>query len=136
MDKKKIIIIIVSIIALIASSLILVLSFNKEEAKKFPDSTTPVENQELLQDHTIGDLLISDVLLYSIGETSQYTAIVTNKSKKDTTATLYITFYENDNKTEVIALYNKKIASGEQKNIDISFESDMTKITKIEYTLK
>ena len=63
-------------------------------------------------------------------------ATVTNNSSKDETVNLAIIFHEENMKTEIIPLNNKIIKAKQKTNIEIIFEIDLSKIKKIEYTLK
>mgnify|MGYP003292889190 CR=1 FL=1 len=89
----------------------------------------------VLKDKKIGDILISNVLLYTENNKSKYSATVTNKSDKDVDVNLAIVFYENEIKTEINPM-DKVLKAKGKTNIEIIFEIDLTKITKIEYVLK
>lgn len=138
MDKKKIIVIVISVIALILSVFVIVMSVTKEEKRNYniPEGSVLVENTDVLKDKKIGDLLVDDVLLYTMNTKSRYTATVTNTSNKDLTTNLYITFYRNEEKTEVTALLDKTLKANDTTDINITFDIDLTKVTKIEYKLK
>lgn len=138
MEKKKIILIIVSIVALLISVLVMFKVFNKNEKRTYniPNGATLVENTDTLKEQKVENLLVSDVLVYTVNGISKYTATISNTSKKDLTATLYLTFYEGEDKIEIVAFQNKEIKANSKTNVDITFEIDLTKTTKIEYKLK
>ena len=138
MEKKKIILIAVAIISLTISIFIITKLFSKDSKNNYnnPEGSTLVENKEVLKDKQVGDILVSDALLYTMNGSSTYTSTVTNTSKKTSTINLYITFYEGEKKTEVLALYKRKLEPNSKAEIDITFEIDLNKVTKIEYKVK
>jgi len=138
MDKKKIIVIVISVIALILSVFVIATAVTKEEKRNYniPEGSVLVENTDVLKDKKIEGLLVENALLYKMNTKSRYTATITNKLKKDVVTNLYITFYRNEQKTEVAALLEKTLKPNETADINITFDIDLTKVTKIEYELR
>lgn len=138
MEKKKIILIVVSIVALLLSVLVIVGAVAKKEERTYniPDGATLVENTDTIKEQKVEDLLVEDVLLYTVNGSSKYTATITNTSKKDMTKTLYLTFHEGDNKIKIVAFQDKLLKANSETEVDITFEIDLSKITKIDYELK
>lgn len=134
MEKKKIILIIFSIVAILASILIVTNKIIKND--DFSNNPSTIKSKNLVKDKKINDLLISNVKIITKENYSTYTAIVTNNSKREKEVTLYITFTEDENEIKATALYKRKIAANDSTNIDITFDTNLENITNIEYTLE
>ena len=67
---------------------------------------------------------------------STYNAIATNKTNNDYSInTLYVTITIGDDDIKTIALSDITIKPNESKNITVSFDRDLSKLTKITYEI-
>lgn len=138
MNKNKIIIISSVSVLVIVAIIIAVMIFKTDEKPFYniPEGSILVEEKNVLKDQKVGDLTVTNVLLYKDNNKSKYSATITNKSSKEQTVKLAIIFHEGNIKNEIIALNDKIIKAKDKTNIEITFDIDLTKITKIEYVLK
>ena len=131
MEKKKIILIVASVIILLFSGVLITNTIIGNDK-----NNSTIINKKLLKDKKIDNLLIKDIEIITTDESSTYTAVVENKENKEKEITLNITFYENEKEIKVLALYKRKISAKGQTDIDITFNTDLKRITKIEYSLE
>ena len=138
MDKKKVLLI-VSTIVILASVVasIYIISTKKEEPEDLIEGINLPENKDILKDATIENLKITNVSLLTRDGISSYKAEVVNNTNNDIEIdSLYVVFHENEQENKILALKNTKITANNKTYIDITSESDLSKVTKIEYTLE
>ena len=138
MDKKKILLIgsIIVIIVSVIASILLVMK--KEPVNEFKiDGIDLPQNKEILKDTTIKELDITNVSLLIREGISSYSAKITNNTNKEIKIdNIYVTFIENEKENKILALKNRTLKPEEYTYIKITSESDLSKTTKIEYTLE
>ena len=137
-DKKTILKAIICIAIIVLCTVVSVKTIIKskgEDNNKGNGNNT--NQQEIFKDSTVGDISISSIKVNANDETSNYRAIVSNKSDQEyhiETLTIAIT---TDGYTQKIpALNNITLKANESKVINITFDYDITKATKIEYIIK
>lgn len=137
-DKKRIILIVVAIIAFIGSIVFIILTINrddKEEEFKI-EGIDFTENENILKDTKVDTLDITNQILYNRNEVSTFSAIIKNNNDTDyTIKELYAIFSINKETKKVLVAKNMTIKSQDEQIINISFDQDMLKTTKIEYEL-
>lgn len=139
MDKKKILIgcFALIILASIGASIYIVSKDEKKESEFQIDGMDLPENKEILQDSTVGDLKVTDVSIIFRDDMSNFKALVTNDTAKDIYVDkLYVVFYEGNQESRTMLLYDITIPSSTGTHVDITSEKDLTKVTKIEYVLE
>lgn len=137
-DKKRIILIAVAIIAFIGSIVFIILTINrddKEEEFKI-EGIDFTENENILKDTKVDTLDITNQILYNKNEISTFSAIIKNNNDTDyIIKELYAIFSINKETKKVLVAKNMTIKSQDEQIINISFDQDMLKTTKIEYEL-
>ena len=137
-DKKRIILIAVAIIAFIGSIVFIILTINrddKEEEFKI-EGIDFTENENILKDTKVDTLDITNQILYNKNEISTFSAIIKNNNDTDyIIKELYAIFSINKETKNVLVAKNMTIKSQDEQIINISFDQDMLKTTKIEYEL-
>ena len=133
-NTKKIILISIIIIAFIATTIFIILMVNsKENKKEFKiDGIEMTKNNDILKDVKVAELDITNQTLYRRGGESTFNAIIINNTGKDYyIKELYITF----DKKKVLLARNTTLKSGDKKPIEVTFDSNMLNINKIEYEI-
>lgn len=137
--KNKVLVIICLIIIIVASIItnIYILS-NKEETENTENNgIKTVENKELLEDTKIENLDLTNISIITRDNISTYNAKITNNTSNEIIIDkLYVIFYENEIENKILASSNLKLEPNTNKTINIISETDLTKITKIEYVIE
>ena len=138
--NNKIKIIILSLIIIVAIGFSIFSFTNKKRNNNEPkiDGLDVIGNKELLKDTIFGELDITNQVLYTMDGLSTYSAVVTNNSdiglfKVDN---MYVVFTLGDEEIEALALSETSLKSGESLNININFDRDLSKVTKITFKTK
>lgn len=138
MKNKKILIICLIIIILISIiTNIYILSNKPVKDEPTIEGINKPENKEILKDVSVEGLKITNISLLTRNGISSYKAEVTNitNSKIDINK-LYIIFHEEEKENKTLALYNISIEPNEKAHINITSEKDLSKTTKITYTIE
>lgn len=138
MKNKKILIICLIIIILISIiTNIYILSNKPVKDEPTIEGINKPENKEILKDASVEGLKITNISLLTRNGISSYKAEVTNitNSKIDINK-LYIIFHEEEKENKTLALYNISIEPNEKAHINITSEKDLSKTTKITYTIE
>ena len=139
MDKKKVTLIVSILVIVLSVALSILIMTNKEEEKTSNtiEGITLPETKDILKDSTVENLKITNVSLLTRDGTSTYKAQVTNETDKDINIdSLYIIFYQGEEEKKVPALKYSIVKANNSSYINISFESDLSKTTKIEYVIE
>lgn len=139
MKNKKLLIPCLILIILASISIIIYMLVNKDkDPQEYTiDGIDLVENKEILKDTNVENLKITNVSLLTRNGISSYKAEVENNTEEDINIKkLYVIFYENETKNEIAVLSNTTIKTNNKTYINITFESDYSKTTKIEYRLE
>ena len=137
-DKKRVILIAVAIIAFIGSIVFIILTINREDKQEeFKiEGIDFTKNENILKDTKVDTLDITNQILYNKNEVSTFSAIIKNNNNTDyTIKELYAIFSINKETQKVLVAKNMKIKSQDEQIINITFDQDMLKTTKIEYEL-
>ena len=139
MERKKIIIVIALILTIISIIGISVYKLTtKEEKNEFTiEGIDLVENKEILKDAEVENLKITNISLLTREGISTYSAQINNDTTTDITVDkLYVTFYEGDKVTKILALSNAKIKQKGKAYINTTSNENLTKTTKITYSIE
>lgn len=136
-NKQKLIIIIAPliIIACIIFSVKTIMNSTKKEEDPFKiEGLDVVENDKLLKDISTSDLKITkQSIINSDGISTYYATIVNTKSSDYHINYLYAIFTVDDKEIKSLVSYNTTLKGNEERLINISFDKDISKATKIEY---
>ena len=140
MDKKKVTLI-VSILVIILSVILSILIITNKEDEEKPSNVingiTLPETKDILKDTTVENLKITNISLLTRDGMSTYKAQVVNETDKDINIdSLYVIFYEGEEQKKIPALKDSIVKANDKTYINISFETDLSKTTKIEYVIE
>lgn len=138
MNKKKLIII-GAIVAVLLSVAVVIYASQKEETEpEFTiDGINLPTNKDILKDTTVNNLKITKASLLTRDGISSFTATLTNDTERTAKINkLYVVFYEGDTENKTLALYDTQLLSGKETFINITSETDLTNVTKIEYVIE
>ena len=138
MDKKKIILIIAPIVILgaIIFTTITIINNNKKE-KNEVDKIDVIKTKTNLDDINVDKLKVTNQALLKRNDISYYNANVVNNSNADYHIDyLYVTFTIENETKKVLALYDTTIKANEKTNVSITFDSDISKVSKISYSIE
>lgn len=138
MDKKKILIICLITIIVVSIITNVYILLNRPTENKFQiDGINTAENKDILKDAELEGFKITNASLLTRDGISTYKAQITNNSDETLTISkLYVNFYENDTENKTLGLANVTLKPGNTTYINITSETDLTKTTKITYTIE
>ena len=138
MNKNKIIIICLSLIILasIVTSIYL-LANPKTNNSNNEDDIINIDNHDVLKDTKYEELDITNQTITVKNNSSNYLAVIKNNTSNDYKINnLYIIFHQGKSTKEILALKDAKIPSSGTRTIDLTINSSLSKVTKIEYIQK
>lgn len=137
-NKKIIIIVCLALVILLAIGVSIYILTNKPEENKFKiDGIDVAENKDILKDTTVENLEITNISLLIRDGISTYSAQINNPTENDIAIDkLYVTFYEDDKENKLLALSNASIKTKGKAYINVTSESDLSKTTKITYSIE
>ena len=138
MNKNKIIIICLSLIILasIVTSIYL-LANPKTNNSNNEDDIINVDNHDVLKDTKYEELDITNQTITVKNNSSNYLAVIKNNTSNDYKINnLYIIFHQGKSTKEILVLKDAKIPSSGTRTIDLTINSSLSKVTKIEYIQK
>lgn len=138
MDKKKILVIGSILIILVSIGVSIYLIINKDTEPEYTiDGIGLPSQKDILKDTKVKNLDITNISIMTRENTSNYTATISNNTDKSIDINqLEIVFYKNNIKYTNIVLYSTTIGAGQEQQINLTTEEDLTNITKIEYVLE
>ncbi len=138
MNKNKIIIICLSLIILasIVTSIYL-LANPKTNNSNNEDDIINIDNHDVLKDTKYEELDITNQTITVKNNSSNYLAVIKNNTSNDYKINnLYIIFHQGKSTKEILVLKDAKIPSSGTRTIDLTINSSLSKVTKIEYIQK
>lgn len=138
MNKNKIIIICLSLIILasIVTSIYL-LANPKTNNSNNEDDIINIDNHDVLKDTKYEELDITNQTITIKNNSSNYLAVIKNNTSNDYKINnLYIIFHQGKSTKEILVLKDTKIPSSGTRTIDLTINSSLSKVTKIEYIQK
>ena len=136
-DKSKIIIIAAPLIIIACIIFSVKTIMNNKNTKEEPfklDGLDAVDNAELLKDIMASDLKITDQSIINTDGISTYYATITNTKNSDYHVNyLYAVFTIDGKEINSLVSYDTTLKANEERLINISFDRDISKTTKIEY---
>lgn len=138
MNKNKIIIICLSLIILasIVTSIYL-LANPKINNSNNEDDIINIDNHDVLKDTKYEELDITNQTITVKNNSSNYLAVIKNNTSNDYKINnLYIIFHQGKSTKEILVLKDAKIPSSGTRTIDLTINSSLSKVTKIEYIQK
>lgn len=138
MNKNKIIIICLSLIILasIVTSIYL-LANPKTNNSNNEDDIINIDNHDVLKDTKYEELDITNQTITVKNNNSNYLAVIKNNTSNDYKINnLYIIFHQGKSTKEILVLKDAKIPSSGTRTIDLTINSSLSKVTKIEYIQK
>lgn len=138
MNKNKIIIICLSLIILasIITSIYL-LANPKTNNSNNEDDIINIDNHDVLKDTKYEELDITNQTITVKNNSSNYLAVIKNNTSNDYKINnLYIIFHQGKSTKEILVLKDAKIPSSGTRTIDLTINSSLSKVTKIEYIQK
>lgn len=138
MNKNKIIIICLSLIILasIVTSIYL-LANPKTNNSNNEDDIINIDNHDVLKDTKYEELDITNQTITVKNNSSNYLAVIKNNTSNDYKINnLYIIFHQGKSTKEILVLKDTKIPSSGTRTIDLTINSSLSKVTKIEYIQK
>lgn len=137
-NKKILLIICLVIIVLVLIITNIYIQPNKPKENQFNiEGIENVKNEEILKDTAIEELAITNISLLTRDGISTYKAIVTNtNTDKVNIDKLYVIFKEESQENKILALSNINLGPNSSTNITITSESDLSKITSIQYVIE
>lgn len=138
MNKNKIIIICLSLIILasIVTSIYL-LANPKTNNSNNEDDIINIDNHDVLKDTKYEELDITNQTITVKNNSSNYLAVIKNNTSNDYKINnLYIIFHQGKSTKEILVLKDAKITSSGTRTIDLTINSSLSKVTKIEYIQK
>lgn len=138
MNKNKIIIICLSLIILasIVTSIYL-LANPKTNNSNNEDDIINIDNHDVLKDTKYEELDITNQTITVKNNSSNYLAVIKNNTSNDYKINnLYIIFHQGKITKEILVLKGAKIPSSGTRTIDLTINSSLSKVTKIEYIQK
>ena len=138
MNKNKIIIICISLIILasIVTSIYL-LANPKTNNSNNEDDIINIDNHDVLKDTKYEELDITNQTITVKNNSSNYLAVIKNNTSNDYKINnLYIIFHQGKSTKEILVLKDAKIPSSGTRTIDLTINSSLSKVTKIEYIQK
>ena len=138
MNKNKIIIICLSLIILasIVTSIYL-LANPKTNNSNSEDDIINIDNHDILKDTKYEELDITNQTITVKNNSSNYLAVIKNNTSNDCKINnLYIIFHQGKSTKEILVLKGAIIPSSGTRTIDLTINSSLSKVTKIEYIQK
>ena len=138
MNKNKIIIICLRLIILasIVTSIYL-LANPKTNNSNNEDDIINIDNHDVLKDTKYEELDITNQTITVKNNSSNYLAVIKNNTSNDYKINnLYIIFHQGKSTKEILVLKDAKIPSSGTRTIDLTINSSLSKVTKIEYIQK
>ena len=136
-NKQKIIVIIAPLIILaciIFTVKTIVDNNNREEETAKIDGLDVVDNDKLLKDIATSDLKITKQSIINVDNMSNYHATITNTLNSDYHIDyLYAIFTVNGKEITSLVSIDTTLKANEERKINISFDTDISNATKIEY---
>lgn len=137
MSKNKVIILCLSLIIVASITASIYLLVNQSNTTDTNNNIVNIENLDTLKDIKYDNLDITDQTITVKDNTSNYIATIKNNTATDYDIdTLYVIFYQEDTTKEVLVLKNTKILKDTTRTINLSINTSLAKITKIEYLKK
>ncbi len=139
MNLKTIIIIVASILCIIGAILMIRLTLKPKENKtnETISGIEIIENKNILKDKKIGNLDITNQVLFNDNNISKFSATIKNNTDKDIDISkLYVVFKNGSSEDKVLIVSDKTIKAGNTYPTNITFDKDMLNTTKIEYVLE
>ena len=137
--KKKQIFIIAGCVAIILLCVFVsvktIVGANKENPLNNNDSN--VVHPEVLKTVKVGDVTVRDVTISVNNGISNYFAAAINNTKKTVKFKhLYVEFFVGSDVHKISGLDDITLEPGEKKYIDITFDTDIAEVTKINYEIE
>lgn len=134
--KNKILIAVSSLIILLSIiAIIFIIKDSKKEPEEFKiDSLDVLDDKELLKDTKYDTLDITNQVLSTRNNISTYNAILENNTESDYKIdSLYVVFTTDKEEIESLALSDTLVKANQSVVINISFDKDISKTTKIAF---
>lgn len=139
-DNKRIVLIVIAVIAFIGAIIFAIMTINKsnKKAEEFKiDGIDIIKNKDILKDTKVDTLDITNQVLYNKNDSSSFSAIINNNNDTDYyIKELYVVFNIGEEKKKILVTRDTTIKANDKKVIDISFDSDMLNVTKIDYMIE
>ena len=137
-DKKRKMIIIIGCVTIILISVIVsvktILNANKEEP--IINKESDAVHQDVLNDAKVGNLTITNAMLTVDNGMSNFVATVINNTNKTTHFNhLYAVFVIDGNTQKISCIEDVTLEKGQKEYIYITFDTDISEVTKIEYEI-
>lgn len=139
MNKNKIIIIICLSLIILVSIItsIYLLANPKTNNSNNEDDIINIDNHDVLKDTKYEELDITNQTITVKNNSSNYLAVIKNNTSNDYKINnLYIIFHQGKSTKEILVLKDAKIPSSGTRTIDLTINSSLSKVTKIEYIQK